>query len=82
MINTRKDPVIKPLIEDTYFHFLKERVNIEELSNIYDSIVKSYFVRKEEDFRVKIASAEQLGNITVLNFFLAVSRFNKRKAKL
>lgn len=59
----KEDPVIKPLIEDSIFSFSKGESNIEELSNIYDSIVKSYFVRKEEDFRVKIASAEQLGNI-------------------
>lgn len=59
----KEDPVIKPLIEDSIFSFSKGESNIQELSNIYDSIVKSYFVRKEEDFRVKIASAEQLGNI-------------------
>ena len=59
----KEDPVIKPLIEDSIFSFSKGESDIEELSNIYDSIVRSYFVRKEEDFRVKIASAEQLGNI-------------------
>jgi len=55
----QEDPVIKPLIEDSIFSFSKGESNIEELDNIYDSIVRGYFSRKEEDFRLKIASAEQ-----------------------
>ncbi len=63
LIKYKEDPVIKPLIEDSIFSFSKGESNIEELDNIYDSIVRGYFNRKEEDFRIQIASAEQSGNI-------------------
>lgn len=59
----QEDPVIKTIIEDSIFSFTKGSSNIDELSNIYDNIVRSYFVRKEDDFRMQIASAEQTGNI-------------------
>jgi DNA primase len=59
----QEDPVIKTIIEDSIFSFTEGESNLEELSNIYDNIVRSYYVRKEEDFRMQIASAEQSGNI-------------------
>lgn len=58
-----QDPLIKGLIEDSIFSFSKESSNIEELQNIYDSIVKDYYKRKELEYNIRIAAAEKAGNI-------------------
>ena len=57
------NPVIKEILEDSIFSFSKENSSIEELEDIYDSIVKEYFQRKELEYSVKIAAAEQTGRI-------------------
>ena len=60
--NFEEDVDIKTLLEDTIFSFSKEESSPEEISNIYDNIVKGYYVRRERDYSVKIASAEKTGD--------------------
>ena len=58
-----EDATIKGILEDSIFSFSKEDSNIEELDNIYDSIVKDYYQRKELEYNIKIATAEKSGKI-------------------
>jgi len=57
------DSLVKNIIEDSIFSFSKESSSIEELQNIYDSIVKDYYQTKELEYNIKIAAAEKTGNV-------------------
>ena len=52
---------MKAILEDSIFSFSEEESSNEEIYNIYDNIVKDYFVKKEREYSIKIAAAESLG---------------------
>ena len=54
---------IKELIENTIFSFSKEESSTQDLLNMYNTIIRDYFARKEREYGVKIATAEETGNI-------------------
>lgn len=54
---------IKELIENTIFSFSKEESSTQDLLNMYNTIIRDYFTRKEREYGVKIATAEETGNI-------------------
>ena len=58
----QEDVEIKKVLEDSIFSFSKEESTPEEISNIYDNIVREYFVRREREYNIKIASAESTGD--------------------
>jgi len=60
--NFEENSIIKGIIEDSIFSFSQGESNIEEIENIYNSIVREHYQRKEHDYSIKIASAEQMGN--------------------
>ena len=57
------DSLVKSIIEDSIFSFSKESSSIEELQNIYDSIVKDYYQTKGLEYNIKIAAAEKTGDV-------------------
>ncbi len=57
------NPQLKDIIETSIFSFSKEDSNPKDLANIYDSIVRDYFQKKEQEYNLRIASAEKSGNI-------------------
>ena len=56
-----EDTEMKAILEDSIFSFSEEESSNEEIYNIYDNIVKDYFVKKEREYSIKIAAAESLG---------------------
>lgn len=54
--------LIKNLLQESIFSFSKEQGSKDELELLYSSIVKNYFKRKETEYGIKIASAEQMRN--------------------
>jgi len=58
-----QNSIIKGLIEDSIFSFSKSESNIEDIANIYNGIVREYYQRKEAEYQLKIASAEQTGKL-------------------
>lgn len=56
-----EDAEIKAILEDSIFSFSQEESSNEEIYNIYDNIVKDYFIKKEREYSIKIASAESTG---------------------
>lgn len=56
------DPEIKNLLEDSIFSFSEQESSQEEIYNLYKSIVKDYFLKKEREYNMKIGIAESLGN--------------------
>lgn len=59
----KENDTIKELIENTIFSFSKEEGSSEELDEMYHAIIRNYFTRKEREYNVKIATAEETGNI-------------------
>ncbi len=58
-----ENSIIKGIIEDSIFSFSKSESNIEDIANIYNGIVREYYQRKEAEYQLKIASAEQTGKL-------------------
>lgn len=58
-----KENKIYKLIEDAIFKFSESDTNHDELEELYRNILKEYFVRKEREINVKIAIAEETGNL-------------------
>ena len=54
---------IKELIENAIFSFSMEKSSTQDLLNMYNTIIRDYFTRKEREYGVKIATAEETGNI-------------------
>lgn len=61
--NFENDSILKELIENSIFSFSKEDSDIDELEGIYNSIVKEYFQREEREYGIRIASAEEIGDV-------------------
>ena len=60
--NFKENDTMKELIENTIFSFSKEEGSSEELEEMYHTIIRNYFIRKEKEYNVKIATAEESGN--------------------
>jgi DNA primase len=60
--NFKENDTMKELIENTIFSFSKEQGSSEELEEMYHTIIRNYFIRKEKEYNVKIATAEESGN--------------------
>lgn len=54
---------IKELIENAIFSFSLEKSSTQDLLDMYNTIIRDYFARKEREYGVKIATAEETGNI-------------------
>lgn len=61
--NFENDSILKELIENSIFSFSKEDSDIDELEGIYNSIVKEYFQREEREYGIRIATAEEIGDV-------------------
>ncbi len=59
----KNEEEIYKLIEDAIFKFSESDTNYDELEELYRNILKEYFVRKEREINVKIAIAEETGNL-------------------
>jgi DNA primase len=54
---------VKEILEESIFSFSKEQSSDNELKELYHNIVVTYLKRKEEEYNIKIATAEQMGNL-------------------
>lgn len=57
-----ENTVLKQVIEDSIFSFSDKESSTEEIDDIYMNIVKDYFAKKEREYNVRIAVAEEKEN--------------------
>lgn len=59
-----KDNLLNSVIENAIFSFSEQEGTLDDLEDIYVNIRREYFSRKEREYNMKIAIAEEQGNQT------------------
>jgi hypothetical protein len=59
-----KDNILNSVIENAIFSFSEQEGTLDDLEDIYINIRREYFSRKEREYNMKIAIAEEQGDQT------------------